>query len=283
MSWDQYMKALFFIVFAFLLTGNLYSQNYYKDLVLTGDLAKKRALYQSNKVKMVRINSFDNMDQPIDKFSCNQSVLNNFSEIKTVTSDPLTGTSENTSVFDEKGRLIKSTDTSEGNRTVTTYGYNPAGKLTIVTSQSHSPGQFITREQHYWYYDANGKPQTMVKVKNGTDTTHFEFVLDDKGNVVEEKSRISGVLQPATYYYYDLENRLSDIVRFNMRAKRMLPDYIFEYNEQGQLRTMLTPMQNMGDYQKWYYSYDEKGLKKKDECFSKSKVLIGRIEYQYQF
>jgi hypothetical protein len=108
-------------------------------------------------------------------------------------------------------------------------------------------------------------------------------VLDDKGNVIEEKSRIGGLLQPGIYYYYDLDNRLTDIVRYNMRAKRMLPDYMFEYNEQGQLYTMLTPMQNMGDYQKWYYSYDAKGLKQKDECFSKSKQLIGKIEYQYLY
>jgi YD repeat-containing protein len=277
------MKTLFLLVFTFFAAGNLFSQHYYKDLVLTGDLAKKRALYQSNKVKSARINSFDNMDQPIDKFSCNQSIANNYSEIKTVTKDPLTGTSENTLSFDANGRLIKTVDTTEGNRTVTTYGFDAAGKLTIVTSQSNSTGQWSSTEQHHWYYDANGKPQKMTKIKNRTDTTDIQFVLDDKGNVVEEKPRIKGVLQSSTFYYYDLENRLTDIVRYNTRAKRMLPDYIFEYNDQGQLRTMLTPMQNMGDYQKWYYTYDEKGLKQKDECFSKTRVLIGRMEYVYQF
>ena len=283
MRFDQYMKALFFIVFTCFLANSLFSQHYYKDLVLTGDLSKKRALYESNKVKSVRMNSFDNLDKPIDKFSCNQSVAGNYSEIKTITTDPLTGTSESNSLFDAKGMLIKTVDTSEGNRTITTYGYNQAGQLTVVTSQSISPGDFNSREQHLWTYAANGKPQSMVKIKNGTDTTHIEFVLDDKGNVIEERSRINGLLQPTIYYYYDLENRLTDIVRYNMRAKRMLPDYMFEYNEQGQLHTMLTPMQNMGDYQKWYYTYDAKGLKQKDECFSKSKALIGRIEYQYQF
>jgi antitoxin component YwqK of YwqJK toxin-antitoxin module len=280
---DQYMKTLFFTVFSCFLAVSLFSQHYYKDLVLTGELAKKRALYQSTRVRSVRINSFDNMDQPIEKFNCNQSVANNFTEIKTITTDPLTGTSESSSFFDQKGQLVKTIDTSDGNKNIVTYGYNPSGKLSVVTSQSSSPGQFNSREQHFWEYDANGKPQRMVKIKNETDTTHIEFVLDDKGNVIEEKSRIRGVLQPGIYYYYDLENRLTDIVRYNMRAKRMLPDYIFEYNEQGQLRTMLTPMQNMGDYQKWYYTYDEKGLKQKDECFSKTRVLIGRMEYQYQF
>lgn len=277
------MKALFFLVFACFFAGKLYSQHYYKDLVLTSELSKKRALFQANKVKAVRINSFDNTDKPIDKFSCNQSVTNNFSEIKTVTSDPLTGNSESDNFFDPKGMLVKSVDTSEGNKTITTYGYNAAGQLTVVTSQSFSPGDFNIREQHLWTYNGAGKPESMVKIKNGTDTTHIEFVLDDKGNVIEEKSRIRGVLQPSIYYYYDLENRLTDIVRFNVRAKRMLPDYMFEYNEQGQLRTMLTPMQNMGDYQKWYYSYDDKGLKQKDECYNKTKELIGRIEYQYQY
>jgi YD repeat-containing protein len=283
MRFDQYMKTLFFIVFTCFLANSLFSQYYYKDLVLTSELAKKRALYQSNKVKGVRMNSFDNLDRPIEKFSCNQAVGNNFSEIKTVTTDPLTGTSESNNFFDQKGMLVKSIDTSEGNKTVTTYGYNQSGQLTVVTSQSSSPGNFNSHEQHFWTYTAAGKPQTMIKIKNGTDSTHIEFVLDDKGNVIEEKSRVRGILQPGIYYYYDLENRLTDIVRYNIRAKRMLPDYMFEYNEQGQLHTMLTPMQNMGDYQKWYYTYDAKGLKQKDEVFSKSKELIGRIEYQYQF
>ena len=282
MRFDQYMKALFFIVFTALLTNNLHSQHYYKDLVMTADLAKKRALYQANKVRTVRMSSFDNTNTPIEKFSCVQSVASNFSEIKTVTSDPLTGSSESNNFFDQKGRLVKSVDTSEGNNTVSTYGYNPAGQLTVITSQSSSPGNFNSREQHFWTYTAGGKPLSMIKIKNGTDTTHIEFVLDDKGNVIEERSRVRGLLQPAIYYYYDLENRLTDIVRYNTRAKRMLPDFMFEYNEQGQLHTMLTPMQNMGDYQKWYYTYDSKGLKQKDECFSKSKELIGRIEYQYQ-
>lgn len=277
------MKTLFLIFMAFFLAGKGYSQTYYKDHVLPGELAKKRALYQSNKVKSVRIESYDYQNQPIEGFNCRQAVGSNFSEIKTITKDPLTGSSESVSSFDANGRLVRSVDTSEGNKTVTTYGYNTAGKLSVVTSQSFSPGQWTNREQHFWYYDGNGRPQKMTRIKNETDTTAIEFVLDDKGNVIEEKSRIRGVLQATIYYYYDLENRLTDVVRYSTRAKRMLPDYIFEYNEQGQLHTMLTPMQNMGDYQKWYYTYDEKGLKQKDECFSKTRAVLGRIEYQYQF
>lgn len=278
------MKTLFFIVFSCFCAIGLYSQSYYKDLVVTGELSKKRALYQSNRVRSVESTGFDNRDQPIDQFSSTQSINGSFSEIRTITKDPLTGSSESTNFFDQKGQLVRSVDTSEGNKSVVTYSYNESGKLAVMTSQSTSPGQYQSREQHFWSYDANGKPQRMVKIKNGTDTTQVELVMDEKGNVVEEKSRVRGVLQPgAWFYYYDSDNRLTDIGRFNVRANRVLPDYIFEYDEAGRLRTMLTPMQNMGDYQKWYYTYDEKGLKRKDECYSKSKVLIGRVEYRYGF
>lgn len=277
------MKPLFLFVCACFLTIYSFGQHYYKDLVLSGELTKKRALYESSKVKAVRINSFDNRDQPIEGFTCNQAFTNNYSELKTVTKDPISGATENASFFNQKGQLTRTIDTSEGNRTIVNYSYDEAGKLALITSQSNSPGGFSNREQHQWYYDQQGRPQRMIKIKNGTDTTHIELVLDEKGNVIEEKSRVRGVLQPSVYYYYDGENRLTDVVRYNNRAKRLLPDYIFEYDEENKLRTMLTPMEGMGDYQKWYYSYDEKGLKQKDECYNKSRVLIGRMEYQYQY
>lgn len=277
------MKPLFLFVCACFLTIHSFGQHYYKDLVLSGELSKKRALYESSRVKAVRINSFDNRDQPIEGFTCNQAVTNNYTELKTVTQDPISGSTENASYFNQKGQLVRTIDTSEGNKTVVNYSYDEAGRISGITSQSNSPGGFSIREQHTWYYDAQGRPQRMVKIKNGADTTQIELVLDEKGNVIEEKSRLRGVLQPSVYYYYDGENRLTDVVRYNNRAKRLLPDYIFEYDEENKLRTMLTPMEGMGDYQKWYYTYNDKGLKQKDECYSKSRVLIGRIEYQYQY
>ena len=73
------------------------------------------------------------------------------------------------------------------------------------------------------------------------------------------------------------------MVRYNTRAKRLLPDYIFEYDEAGRIAMMLVTTAGGADYQKWFYKYDEKGLKIKDECYSKNKALIGKIEYSYKF
>jgi len=88
---------------------------------------------------------------------------------------------------------------------------------------------------------------------------------------------------PVIYYYYDADNRLTDIVRYNQRAKRLLPDNIFEYGTGETLTSMLVVPDGSNDYQKWIYEYNEKGLKVKESAFNKRREFVGRIEYQYSF
>lgn len=261
---------------------SVHSQYYYKDIVLTKQLADKQKLYREQKVKTVSYLSFDADKQPIEGFSCKQEVNPSFSQVLTTTTTSLSGTSENTNYFDAKGLLIKSIDTTDGNKTVTDYTYAADGKIATITSVSNSPGQFNMKEQHIWSYNAQGKPEKMVKIKNSNDTTYISFVLDEKSNVAEEKSLHKKQALPTVYYYYDDQNRLTDVVRYNNRAKRLLPDYIFEY-ENNRLSTMLVAEEGSSDYQKWYYSYDEDGLKIQDACYSKTKQLIGRVEYEYVY
>jgi len=278
------MKTLFLIVFTLMVTGHAIGQQYYyKDLVLPTELTQKRAQFQASKVKGVRFKSFDNRNQPIEGFSCTQTVSSNFLQLKTVTKDPLTGASESIAQFDEKGRLIQTTDTTEGNRTVVTYRYDAGGRIAAIHRESYSPGQYVSKETHLWYYDEAGRPQRMVRIKNEKDSVYFRFVLDEKGNVVEENPEQQSRAESSVYYYYDDAGRLTDVVRYNRRAQRLLPDYVFEYDAENRLHTMLVTIEGTGDYQKWYYTYNEKGLRAKDECFSKTRVLIGRIEYEYLF
>lgn len=259
------------------------SQHYYNDLIVTGEQMKKRAVWVKQQVKAVRFNSYDNNNQPIEGFKCEQIVKNNFTEIVTTTTTTLAGTSVNTAVFNATGQLIKTVDTTDGNKTEIVYSYDANNRINNIVSLAFSPGNYVNKEQHLWHYDAAGKPVRMLKIKNNSDTTYITYVTDDKGNPGEEKSVRRGQAQPTVYYYYDDKNRLTDIVRYNNRAKRLLPDYIFEYDDQGRVATMLVTIEGTGDYQKWYYSYDEKGLKAQDACFSKTKVLIGKVIYKYQF
>lgn len=276
------MKPVSICVALLLILSSVHSQYYYKDIIVTKDLMSKQKLYQQNKVRSVKYASFEANNQPIEGFSCEQSVSNNFSSITTITNTTLSGSSESSSYFNTKGQLTQSVDTADGNKTVTDYKYDAANRITTIISTSTSPGAFTLKEEHRWSYDAQGKPEKIIKIKNDKDTTYISFVLDEKGNIAEEKSTNKRMIMPTTYYYYDAQNRLTDIVRYNARAKKLLPDYIFEY-EDSRLGSMLVTEEGTGDYQKWYYSYDEDGLKIQDACYSKSKVLIGRVEYHYDY
>ena len=81
-----------------------------------------------------------------------------------------------------------------------------------------------------------------------------------------------------------MRNCPSDIVRFNTKARRLLPDYMFEYTEQNQVSQKITTLSMMDlGYLIWRYVYDDKGLKTKEASFNKDKVMTGKIEYSYQF
>lgn len=226
--------------------------------------------------------SFDNNNQPIEGFGGSQTVSNDFTTITTETFTSLSGKDEMTHYFNDKGQLIQSIDTTEGNKVVIQYTYDANNLITGISNMSFSPGGYSTREQHLWFYNKAGKPERMLKIKNSSDTTIVNFKPDEQGNVGEERSVHAGTEQPLIYYYYDDKGRLTDVVRYNSRAKRLLPDYIFEYDEAGRVSMMLVTTSGGADYQKWVYRYDEKGLKQKDECFSKNKMLIGKVEYSYK-
>ena len=122
----------------------------------------------------------------------------------------------------------------------------------------------------------------MLKIRNDLDTTFFTFVLDEKGNVIEEKSTRKGRDQLPYFYYYDAQDRLTDIVHYNPIAKRLLPDYIFEYDASGKMRSMLVVQAGGADYQRWMYTYDDRGLKTKEIAYNKSRHAIGTVEYRYE-
>ena len=116
----------------------------------------------------------------------------------------------------------------------------------------------------------------MWKIKNKTDTTYVTFVIDEKGNVTEEHSTRKSKPLPTYYYYYDDKNRLTDIVRFNESAKRLLPDYIFEYDEDGRISSVVIVPESGSEYEKWFYSYYENGLKGQEACYNKKTGTTGK-------
>ena len=136
-------------------------------------------------------------------------------------------------------------------------------------------------EKHLWIYEGE-QLKKMIKIKGESDTTMVTLNRDEKGNITEEKSVRAGLSQPTIYYYYDDKGRLTDIVRYNQKAGRLLPDYVFEYNY-DRISSMLFVPAGSTDYQKWVYSYSSTGLKASETCYDKRKQLVVKINYTYSF
>jgi hypothetical protein len=122
----------------------------------------------------------------------------------------------------------------------------------------------------------------MWRIINKTDSVEVRFVLDKEGNVIEELNIKRGVYSDPIDYYYDERNRLTDIVRFNHKANRDLPDFMFEYDDNDRVIQKITTTTELHiGYLIWRYLFNEKGLKTKEALFNKDKELQGKIEYTY--
>jgi YD repeat-containing protein len=278
------MKGLTWVVFVFALGQSAVAQYYYKDIVSTKQNMEKWKVFKEMKVKTVTLTSFDANGQPTEGFEGNQQVAADFSTITTNTHSNMTVPSELIAYYDSKGFLIKTLDTSDTYQSVTEYGYDQAGRIVSVTNNSlETDNQVKDSEKHLWQYLSSGIPEGMLKIKNNIDTTFVEFLADQNGNVIEERAKHNNLSLPVIYYYYNDSHQMTDVVRYSEKAQRMLPDYIYEYDEKGVLTSMIFVPEGTTDYQKWIYQYDPNRLEQEEDCFNKKKELLGKIQYQYSF
>jgi hypothetical protein len=275
------MRLKFFFLPVILLYGQmLHAQYYYTDLLTLEQNRKKMQLYRSQQVHRVKVVSSDAEGRILQGFEAEQEVSKDHSLIRTVTRTDLSGTSVNSILFDKTGRQIQSTDSLADVRTVIDYTYS-LEKLIGIKSITSTPGNTFSQETHEWYYDEKGHPKKMLLIRNGGDTGRIDLVTDEKGWVLEERIAFPGKKTKEYYYYYDEKGNLTDIVRFNSFARRLLPDFVFEYEAVDRVGSMLTISEDGREYQQWYYSYDEDGLRILDACYSKDKTLIAKLEYAY--
>jgi YD repeat-containing protein len=278
------MKSL--LLAAILFTGlSSSAQYYYKDIVGTKESSELLKSYMKNKVSRVALSSFDADNTKSDNLFVQQEFTPKERVLKTTTATG--GDNQNAStVFtyaDENGNITRTVDSSGVVVNTTTYGYDASGNLQLVTINS-SDTTISESEQHFWQWE-NGKPSTMLRVKNKRDTTYVSFKLDENGNVSEERETHKKLTSKPYFYYYNDNNQLTDIVRYNERAKQLLPEYMFEYSSSNQVIQKITVPTNNSDYLIWRYQYNPQGLKVKEVVYSKQdkKTPMGKIEYQYSF
>jgi YD repeat-containing protein len=276
------MKTLPLILVLFY-SVNASAQYYYKDIIGSKESSELVALYRNAKVRSVALRSFTINNTPLDNISVQQEYLPVQQALRTVTKSEYTNPSYLTTYTDAAGRVAKATDSADGIVNTTHYTYDGAGRLQLVSFVAGDTLTAVRTDDHVWQYDGQGRISKMLRIKNKRDTAVVRFKVDVAGNVIEEQESRRVASDEPHYYYYDGNGRLTDIVRFNKKAARLLPETMFEYSEKNQVIQRITVPQNSDDYLIWRYAYDSKGLRTKEVIFNKEKEQTGKVEYTYTY
>lgn len=277
------MKNYSLLLLLMLTTIYANAQYYHKDILNNKQAFTDKVLLQEQKIREVMVHSFEGDKSPSKGFFCKKEISKNFRTIATYTKSDISNKSLLTAYYDENGWLIKSVDSSAISSAISTYEYDAKGNIVSISSVSRSyDDDFATtlNEVRKYSYNGKNKPTQLLRIKNSNDSTLIDFLQDEKGNITDEIEPVKNGKH--YYYYYDDKNRLTDIVQYNVVKAALVPDFIFEYNRQGQISQMIAVEEGMsGNYYVWQYIYNDEGLKIIEKCLSKERILLGYFEYEY--
>lgn len=263
-----------------LLAMNANAQYYFNDIISIKQGNDQYRLLRAQKIASVKAVSYEPDNSITEGFAVIQEISRDGKKvtITTLTNNQI-GTTVNTY---DLGILKKNQSNNKNISNKTDYTYDAQGRISKVHLSTVDTFMNSTiAEIHDWSYDEYGAPSTMLRIKNNVDTLLVAFIKDDQQNIGEEIWRKNGRIVERYYYYYNSNKQLTDIVRYNSKAKKLLPDFMYEYNTDNQLSQMTQFSLGSNNYFVWKYRYNDKGLKIEEVCSDKSKMQIGRIEYQY--
>ncbi|WP_220250136.1 hypothetical protein [Chitinophaga rhizophila] len=264
------------------------AQYYYQDIVNTARTEANMALLKENKITAQLVQSLDANRDTDNDFRCTRELSSNFRQIRSVTVSRSTGYSAMTTYFNNKGKMTKTIDSTRNIITTVIYMRNTndtSGKLREVYLTSFEPKtKYKFTETRRYMYDSLGRLSHMIHFHGDKreDSTTVTFTLDSLGQVIEEIETGKGAKGRRIYYKYNDQGLLSDIVRYSPARKKMLPDYIFDYDANNRIGAMTTVNGETATYTIWRYTYDENGLPVQEECYGKKKELLGTVRYKYR-
>jgi hypothetical protein len=259
------------------------AQYFYKDIWTNQQLVKEFGILKNENIRTISVKSFEDDGEPSEGFYLEKKNDRNFTKSETISRSYITQQSLLVSYYNEKGWVTKTVDSTQTSMVRSDYSYDNKGRIVMITNLTKANDESGgISETHQYTYNANGKLEKMIKRKNGPEISTVNFTIDEKGNVIDEIEIIRNKKGRKYLYYYDDKNRLTDVVHYNERAKRLLPDYIFEYNQLSQIKQMISTDDNTSNYFTWKYTYNDKRLRESEKCFSKERRLLGSIQYEYK-
>lgn len=258
------------------------AQYYYNDILATQQSQQQYQLLRSNKVKKMQATSYEEDRTPTEGFKLEQELSIDGKKLVTRTAN-ISGKTSEVSSFFELGKLKRTQSYSNGIENKMEYGYDEKGQIKLFTLTTIDTSMnYKSVETREWHMNSAGQYTHVLKIKNHSDSSIANFIYDELGNLVEEHWKKKNKEIETYYYYYNSAKQLTDIVRFNTRLKKLIPDYQYEYDEKGR-PTQMTQLAANGKYFVWKYAYNEKGLKISETCTDNKHLVIGSIEYKYEF
>lgn len=260
------------------------AQYYYKDIVVNKEINALNEKIKKAKAVSVKVKSFDFDDTEIENFLCEQEIENNGKHTFTTTGSPYVGENHLHSYFTAQSKIIRSVDSNPLLIIQNIYDYQNSNLSKITINTIDIANKTRLAEQHIWQYDDKNVPTKMYLVKNNLDTLKIQIIKDSITQMpIEEIVYEKGKEFERYYYYYDDKNRLTDVVKYNRYKKKLLPELIFEYDEQNQIIKKSIFVTGTNDYTNWFYKYDDKGLKTAEQCFLKGNLFRGKLYYYYKY
>ena len=279
-------SAVFYPVFltiACSISISVNGQYYYKDIWSNLQLVDEFKLLKNDNLKTIKIKSFEDDGEPSEGFFCEKKINKSYTQSQMISKSNVTGQSLLVSDYNANGQPVKTTDDTPTSTSTTEYEYNQNGQLKVIrtVTKGDDDSETIT-ETHEYFYDEKGRPTKMLRKKSDVLIATIHFVSDSIGNIIEENVEGNSATDKKYYYYYDDKNRLTDVVHFNERAQRLLPNYMYEYNTLNQPKQMISTEEGGNNYFIWKYTYNDQNLRETEKCFSKARRLLGTIQYEYK-
>ena len=283
------MKVVLFAIGLFIAITAVKSQYYFTDIVShrQSDYQYKQLI--AAKVKHIKAVSYGKDGTTVSKtFSLEQDIDGGGKKVITKTTLANSGTTiiennySNYKLISSLNSIVQPLSTVT---TKTDYTYGEQGTILSISSFSLDTIASVSdfSEKHIWQYNEKNVPIQLFNIKNKSDTLKVIFSYDEKGFVAEEKWYKKGHLIENYYYYYDADGLLTDVVRYNNRVRKLMPDFVYEYDDNANIAKMTQTIKGGTDYFIWKYTYNDKNLKATESCYTRKNELQGKVVYEYSY
>lgn len=272
---------IWFIALGFLPSVN--GQYYFNDIVANAQTHQQYKLLRTLTVKKITGYSQETVQDAQGDLLFTQEVSMDGKRITLYSQEQNSKTSR-TITYYNLGKLVKSESNNKNTQNITLYTYHESGMPSRIQTTSRDTFLATTNtEVHEYFFKKDSTPDFAYIIRNNSDTMQVYFTCNEQKQILDETWKRKNKEIEKYYFYYNSRKELTDIVRYNSIANKLLPDFMFTYDDTGNVKEMIQVPRSSSNYLIWRYTYNDKGLKLTDQCFNKSKTLLGSVKYVYEY